>query len=275
MNIGFLSYSLGSLAFLLLSLLMIVSWRGRELGALLLTASAVTSLWSAVLAFQSYTPSLPSYWVFTVEIARIGVWLACIQSLLGLAVHAEHGSSGLFKKLKALGYGLMASLLAVEWGWQSIQSVIPDFIDASLKSIGYVVLALIGMISIEQLYRNTRPDRRWSIKFMCFAVGGLFAYDFYLYSDALLFRQINADLWMARGAVFVLSVPLITISAARNPDWSVDLFISRGIIFHTATLLGAGLYLLLMSVAGEFLGTTTTKAELVNIPTGAKSFTAS
>ncbi|MGH8547692.1 MAG: XrtA/PEP-CTERM system histidine kinase PrsK [Methylococcales bacterium] len=253
MNIGFLSYALAALAFLLLSLLMIVSWRGRELGALLFVASVVTTLWAAVLAFQSYTLSLPSYLVFTVEIARIAVWLAFILSLLGLAVRSEHGQSGLFKTLKVLSYGLISSLLVIEWSGPRIETTLADFIDPSLKNIGYVILALIGMILIEQLYRNSRPDRRWSIKFLCLAIGGLFAYDFYLYSDALLFRQINADLWMARGAVFVLGVPLITISAARNPDWSVDLFISRGIIFHTATLLGAGLYLLLMSVAGYYI----------------------
>ncbi|MCI0666935.1 MAG: PEP-CTERM system histidine kinase PrsK [Methylococcaceae bacterium] len=255
MNIGFLSYSLGALAFLLLSVLIFVSWRGRELGALLFSASLVSTLWAAVLAFQSYTLSLPSYLVFTVEIARIGVWLAFIQRLLGLAVHPEHGHFGLFKKLTVLGYGLIASLLVIEWGWARIATILPDFIDPSLKNIGYVILALTGMVLIEQLYRNSRPDQRWAIKFMCFAIGGLFAYDFYLYSDALLFRRINPDLWMARGAVLVLCVPLITISAARSPDWSVDLFISRGMIFHTATLLGAGLYLLLMSFAGYYIRT--------------------
>jgi putative PEP-CTERM system histidine kinase len=57
----------------------------------------------------------------------------------------------------------------------------------------------------------------------------------------------------ARGAVNALVVPLIAVSAARNREWSVDVFVSRGAVFHTATLLGAGLYMLLMAAVGYYL----------------------
>ena len=255
MNIGVLSYSLGALSFLLLSILMIVSWRGRDLGAFLFTASLVTTVWAAVLAVQSYTNKLPYFLVWSVEIARIGIWLLFVQKLLSLAVKSKDEHSRFLDRINQAVYFLIVLLIVIEWGWPLVGHFIPDFFDPNLKNIGYVILALIGMVLIEQLYRNTRFDRRWAIKFLCIAIGGLFAYDFYLYSDALLFRQINPDLWIARGAVVVLCVPLITISTARNPDWSVDLFISRGMIIHTATLLGAGLYLLLMSVAGYYIKT--------------------
>lgn len=252
MNIGFLSYSLGALAFLLLSVLMIVGWRGRQLGVLLLTATVVTTVWAALLAFQSYTDAVPAFLIHTVEIIRIGIWLMFVQRLLGLAAQVGQNDSGSIFKVHLVGYGVIVLLLPIEWSWPWIQSA-SRFFDPQLKSIGYIVLALVGMVLIEQLYRNTRHDRRWAIKLMCFAIGGLFAYDFYLYSDALLFRRVNPDLWMARGAVVVLCVPLIAVSAARNPNWSVDLFISRGIVFHSATLIGAGIYLLVMSIAGYYI----------------------
>lgn len=253
MNIGFVSYSLGAVAFLLLSLLMITSWRGRELGALLFTASVMTTVWAAVLAFQSFSHSLPSILVWTVEIARVAIWLIFFQKLLGLALVAGLGQARLFKKSEYLIYGVTLTLLLIEWSWPLLQEAVPNIVHPNLKILGHVTLALIGMVLIEQLYRNTRPDQRWSIKFICLAIGSMFAYDFYLYSDALLFNHINPDLWMARGAVVVLSVPLVIVSAARNPDWSVDLFISRGIVFHSAALVGAGLYLLLMSFAGYYI----------------------
>ncbi|MGR9106795.1 MAG: XrtA/PEP-CTERM system histidine kinase PrsK [Gammaproteobacteria bacterium] len=253
MNIGVLSYSFGALTFLFLSLLVIVRWRGRELGALLFTASVITTVWATVLALQCSARSLPAFLVWTVEIARTGIWLLFIHQSLRWALYPAADRSGLLKTFRFLIYGFLFSLAFMEWSWPILATAIPEWIIPSLKYAGYVILALIGMVMIEQLYRNTRPDQRWSIKFICLAIGGLFAYDFYLYADALLFRQINPDLWMARGAVVVLCVPLIIVSTGRNPEWSVDLFISRGIVFHTATLLGAGLYLLLMSVAGYYI----------------------
>ena len=48
-------------------------------------------------------------------------------------------------------------------------------------------------------------------------------------------------------------MPLIAISARRNPDWSIDVFVSRQVIFHSATLIGAGGYLLVMAAAGLYL----------------------
>jgi len=81
----------------------------------------------------------------------------------------------------------------------------------------------------------------------------MFAYDFFMYAQALLFNQLDMNLWAARGAVFMLVAPLIGVAVARNPDWSVDVFISRDAAVHTATLLFAGCYLLFMAAAGYYI----------------------
>ena len=79
------------------------------------------------------------------------------------------------------------------------------------------MLALAGLVLVEQLYRNVQPQQRWGIKFLCLGLGGIFACDFYLYSDTLLFRRVNADIWAARGVVDALAVPLLAVATARNP----------------------------------------------------------
>jgi putative PEP-CTERM system histidine kinase len=81
----------------------------------------------------------------------------------------------------------------------------------------------------------------------------MFAYDFYLYANALLFRQVDPALWAARGIVNALTVPLVGVAAKRNADWSVTLFVSKRFVFHSVTLLGAGVYLLLMAATGYYL----------------------
>lgn len=114
-------------------------------------------------------------------------------------------------------------------------------------------MAIIGVILIEQFYRNTPIENRWGIKFICLGIGGVFIYDFYLYSDALLFRSVNVDIWAARGGINALIVPLIAISAARNPRWAVGIAVSRHILFYSTALFGTAIYLLVMAVAGYYL----------------------
>jgi len=50
-----------------------------------------------------------------------------------------------------------------------------------------------------------------------------------------------------------MMVPLIAISIARNPKWSLTIHVSRHVIFHSATFLGAGAYLLAMATAGYYV----------------------
>ena len=106
---------------------------------------------------------------------------------------------------------------------------------------------------VEQVYRSTRPEDRWAIKFLCLGLGGLFVYDFYLYANATLFTAMDAQVWAARGYVAALVMPLIAVSAARNPEWSAPVGLSRSMAFHTTSLLGAGIYLILMASAGYYL----------------------
>jgi len=107
-------------------------------------------------------------------------------------------------------------------------------------NLGLVLLSVMGLVLVEQVYRSTRPEDRWAIKFLCLGLGGLFVYDIYLYANAALFNAMDAQVWAARGYVAALVTPLIAISAARNPEWAAPVGLSRSMAFHTASLLGAG-----------------------------------
>ena len=124
---------------------------------------------------------------------------------------------------------------------------------ASLQLLGHLGLAITGLMLIEQLFRNTRPEKRWAVKYLYFGIGALFIYDFFLYSDALLFRQVDGTLWEARGFISAILVPMVAVAAARNPSWSVTIFVSRRVVFHTTALLGSGAYLLVMSAVGYYI----------------------
>ncbi len=126
----------------------------------------------------------------------------------------------------------------------------------ALKDIGFVVwvgIAILGLALLEQIFRTAVGGERWSIKYLCFGLGGLFAFDFFMYAQALLFREMDPQLWQARGLVSALATPMIAIGIARNTDWKQQVQLSRQVVFHTVTLLGAGIYLILMAMAGYLI----------------------
>jgi len=253
MHIGTLSYGLAAVAFGALTLLLLVSWRGRLQGALLTCAAAASTLWAIVLAYQIAAGRLPLILADLLEIFRDACWLAFLVTLLAVA-SSQHQAFRRTLRVVTLVFGafciLLMSLILVSAPDPFRTFIVPDYFTGIL---GRLVLSLTGIVVIHQLYLNVLPAQRWGIKFLCLGAGGMLVYDFYLYSDAMLFKRIDAVIWDARGIVNMLVVPLIAISAARNTDWSLEISVSRRIVFHSTTLVGAGIYLLGMAAAGYYI----------------------
>ena len=113
--------------------------------------------------------------------------------------------------------------------------------------------AVLSLVLLEQLYRNVPESSRWSIKPMCIGLGGAFMFDIYLFADALLFGRIDADVWSVRGFVYALAAPLVGMSVARNRTERFRVALSRHVVFHSTTLLAAGVYLLFVAAAGYYV----------------------
>jgi len=250
-NIGVAGYTVAAVSYLIFTLLLLTGWRGRLQGGLLVLATGFTVIWATTLAAWSGMEMPGAGLVQAVETLHLLVWLVFMVSILRYAQGGNWGSSGI-RTLVMFMYGLALVLLAVPL---IADRLVPTEQGTVISFLGYVVLTVSGLFLVENLYRNTRIEQRWGIKFLCIGIGSLFAYDFFMYAQALLFKQLDIALWSARGAVYTLIAPLIGISVARNPQWSVSVFISRKLVFHTATLLAAGTYLLLMAAAGYYIKT--------------------
>ncbi len=66
-------------------------------------------------------------------------------------------------------------------------------------------------------------------------------------------KGIESASWEARGFIYLLLVPLLAISARRNPQWSLNVFVSRHVVFYTTSFMAIGAYLLLMSFGGYLI----------------------
>jgi len=241
-------YGLAALAYLGLSGLIVASWQRRPQGRLLLLATGLSAVWGALSALTAWGV-LPPQLGFAAEVARNGVWLALLLYILQLRLPAGASLPAPLRLIRAAGGVLVVGLfLASVTPW-----IAPGQSMQTGGNLGLVLLTVMGLVLVEQVYRGTRPEDRWAIKFLCLGLGGLFVYDFYLYANAALFNAMDAQVWAARGYVAALVTPLIAVSAARNPEWAAPVGLSRSMAFHTTSLLGAGIYLLMMAGAGYYL----------------------
>lgn len=243
-------YLICTLSFLALTFILRSSWQGKLQGALIILTSIATMIWGLIAARSFYFGSFD--WIFYLgELVRYGFWIAFLLVLIALRAgqSAGHSISRTIGSVASVVILLMLFLLYYSPGSPAFEHNTMF----QIKIIGLLLLCVTGLISIEQLFRNTPVDQRWAIKYFCLGVGGLFAYDFYLFSDTLLFRRIDINFLAARGYINALIVPLIVISAARNPDWTLPVHVSRKFVFHTASLMGAGAYLIAMAAGGYYI----------------------
>jgi putative PEP-CTERM system histidine kinase len=252
-NIAVVSYGIAAISFLGLAVLLMTIWRGRMYGVALIIACLTTTIWAATLAYNIFNHEGSAFSTQIVELLRNASWSVFLLLLLG-PFQKKGDQSPIKLKISVVNISLFYLLLllsTIYLGWNSDSFRYEISFYSGI--VARVALAVIGMLLVEQYYRNTPVKEQWGIKFLCLGIGGMFAYDFYLYSDAMMFRQMDVQIWTARGVVNAFVVPLIALSASRNPKWSLGISVSRSVLFHSATLFGSALYLLVMSAAGYYL----------------------
>ncbi len=111
-------------------------------------------------------------------------------------------------------------------------------------------LPVLGLVFVEQLFRNLTEDARWNAKPVCLGLASLFVFDIYFYSEAVLFGRFDADAGHVRGVVHALALPLIFVASRRRADWLGRLQVSRRAAFYSASLLLVGGYLLFVAGLG-------------------------
>lgn len=257
MIIEVISFATAAVLFLLLSLVLMAGRRDQPQKILLAIASFASALWASVVSYQAAYGGLLSL-SQSLELFRALAWFAF---LLLMAKTTYRSSKEAAARFRVIFFGISAFILGLMMLalYRISGGSVFSLIAGNDVLAGYLLVSVGGLVIVEQLYRNTPYEYRRALKYLCLAVGGMFAYDFYLYSDAMLFQRIDGELWGARGFIHAMVVPVIAIALKRNLKWAPDkdsvnlFFISRRIAFHTTALIGAGIYLLAMGIGGYFV----------------------
>jgi putative PEP-CTERM system histidine kinase len=237
-------------AYAVLAALLLFRQRQARTGRLLAGASLVTAAWalSVAIDWEEPTTGLPAW----LELARSAAWYGFLLHLYHRWVSPERQLRQTLTTIGLLALMVVGALPLS--GALPSPELLPDQLAALLASVSIVVrlgFAVCTILLIENLYFNTPREARWHLNLLCIALGGLCLYDLVLYADAALFRRVSMPLFAGRASAMIVAAPLLALAAARNRRWSIDIHVSREVVFHSATLVASGLFLLGLAVAGE------------------------
>jgi putative PEP-CTERM system histidine kinase len=205
---------------------------------MLLLASVVSAIWALSLTLQALGAVLNFNFFFILETARYWAWLVFLVSVLNSA-----GRQVLGPLLRFAAVGTPVALIVV--GLLPIDSI-PGSLDIYVP--GSIFLCMIGFALVERVFAGSDRGARSSPTFLSVAMVGIFGFDLVLLSLSVLSEGIEPGLWAARGVANAVVVPFIVVASRKQRNWSVDLFVSRHVAYFSATLVGAGIYLLLMAI---------------------------
>jgi putative PEP-CTERM system histidine kinase len=225
---------------------------GRGAAAWLLAgACGVAALWAGAVAL---TASTGAAWTRELAIlAEIARWLVWLGVLLFFFRRIAGGSRA---GALARGFSIVAALAAAA----AVAALLaPAGVLRSLDGIGpvpvlaHMLMALLVVLLAENLFRTADERQRWHVGLPAIALGGLAAFDLLIYADAALSRGLSVALLDARAALTALATPLLAVAAVRDGRWRRDPPMSRQVVFHGATLVVGGAFLLAIGAIGEIL----------------------
>lgn len=251
MNIGSIGYSICALTYLIFFSVLLTDKHQGATKKLLILASLASCLWATAMSYQAIT-GVDLITPQVLEFARDTAWIMLLLKMLSVAYGTGIAKTGLRIAFSAIVLFVVAMTIPVIYQYLTANDLtLGSSFDYLLDT--HLLLSVIVIVLVEQLYRNTKKEQRWVIKFLCLGLGSMYVFDFYMYSDGLLYQRIDMTLWHTRGFVDALVVPLIGVAIIRDPLWSPEIFISRKVVFHTTSLLASGAYLMTMGVAGYYV----------------------
>ena len=239
---------------------------------LLLAAALASACWGFSVAFADASIYIaPSQVAAALDLMRYGLWLALLTALMRVAPAAVAdrppsdppgdlpeadqppvaGSPGIATSLTWVVVGLVGAS-AAELAFRVVSDT-QSPAAARLAPLLALALPVLGLVLVEQLFRNLSHDSRWSAKPLCLGLASLFAFDVYLFAEAALLGRVDPDAQAIRPLAHLILVPFLLIAVRRTRDWSSRIQFSRRAVFYSAALLLAGVYLLFLAAVGYYV----------------------
>ena len=109
-------------------------------------------------------------------------------------------------------------------------------------SLAIIAGAILVIMNLEQTLRHSMGRKRWQIKFMIIGVGALFGVRIYDSSLTILYNQVGTDHIALNAGVLLAADALIAVSALRDREMKVDIYLSNTFLYNSMTIILVGSY---------------------------------
>lgn len=246
-----LGYLVAAFMFLGLAFLLMTRLRDHAQNKLLAAIALACATWAGILSSDAIMQRLGNLSVVLLEFGFDALWIVYLAVLMRGATDERR-----LVWLRFGGPALVAGLVVIAAGLEvTSQLGLQGRSALDILIVGSILTSLFVLVSLEQVYRNTRVSQRDGIALFCLAIGGIFAFDLYMYSYAVVDYSVSEVAWGTRGLVVAICVPVLGLAVARSKAWSVGIFVSRKVVFYSTTTLAAGIYLAIIGLAGQLVKT--------------------
>lgn len=246
---GSLSYGMAAVAFGALALTLLSRWRRRMQGALLAPACVGTASYALVLAIGHPFGAAAIPYLLLGEFLVSGLWILFLCRTLGRAAAKVSWILSARFAAAVVALAVTSALLAVGARAADVASGI--FIGAAFY-LGLAV-AVLSLVLLDQVVRNTRLASGWSHKFVWIGLGGVLFANFVLFAGSIALGGVPSAIWNARGAIWALFAPVIAMGLSRVKEWAPSRFLTPSLVFYTSAITLAGISLILISATSYYV----------------------
>jgi putative PEP-CTERM system histidine kinase len=246
--IGLIGFGGALLAYTVVLLLLITSHPASRSGYWLIGAVFASVAWSGVMLYGVLTAGPQLVWIPIADAFHLAAWVSFVATvLLGLK------DSGSTKRVALCLFGCsglcitILAVLAARPEGALAQSI------GQLEFIVLLSLPLLGLLGLEQIARNSEFGPGSAARFLTIGVGLILLVDILAFSQVVVSAEVNPFIWQLRGIGNAIAAPFVLIAVKRQADWENSLFISRQVVVGTVSLTAAGLYLVVLGIAGALI----------------------
>ena len=232
-------------AYVFFAALVVLRGARTWLGGLLITAAGATALWaqSSVAVIYGF---LPPWLEIIAGGGRDFAWLALCLGLM----YRRGGNTAVWLGLLSLATVLAVLQFALDLSHIDAGTIAGVHLDGALVRVAATIL---GLVLVENILRNSSAAEFWSLKHLLIGLIAILAFQLVSRVPQFLTHSPDPDMIVAQPFVFLLVLPLFVVSSVRIPNLQLRVHSSRAFVFHTATLVIAGIMLQGVAVAAWYV----------------------